>query len=944
MVETVSTLSTARRLEVRVGISSGVVVAGDLIGEGSAAEFALVGEAPNLAARLQALAGANQILISAATQRLLGRIFETADLGKHDVRGFDQPVHVWRIVGRGTAATRFEALQAAHLTPLFGREQELAFLRDKYSKAEHDQGQVILICGEPGIGKSRLVMELTQGLTQPCVLMSFQCSSYHTSSAWYPIIRYLERSAGITHDTPAEQKFQKLRAVVHDFLDDAELALLASLLSISSGTAAHLDLTPQQQKNRTFAALLKLFQAQTRRSPAILVFEDVHWIDPTSFELLERLRDQVQSWRMCVIVLFRPELSLPWMEAPQVVALTINRLDRDQVAAMAKLLSANAELPSAITDQIVNKSDGVPLFVEEMTKAVLDYQRSSEAQLLSDFRSRITVPDTLHESLMARLDQVAPMKAVAQIAAVIGREFSFDLVQAVAHLTKEEVRIALDRLLAAGLLFRSGRPSDQIYAFKHALVQDEAYASLLREERRELHLRAAEVLCGDLIDIGNASPEVVAYHYTRAGQLEAAIDYWIKAGRRASERFVFAEASTHFQMALKLLADLPPGSRLEGSELQLQYALGNALTAVKGFSAPESGAAFKRALELCQKSPGSPETNMVIHGIIGFQATRGEFEETRKLGEELIARAGPDGDVMQRLVGHRALGMSQFLIGQLKDARRQLETTLELFDAHGGPSALASPQDARATAQAFLALTSILLGDIKGGFAQANSSVARAEQLRHPHSIAYVLTFLAGAHVLCREPERAQAILDRSIGLSIEYGFPLWAGGGQMLRGWARAKLGEIEQGLTDLRLSVEALAATGALIWVQFARYLLAQTLADIKERGAASKLVDETLSAIPRNSGRWYEAELYRLKGSLLVGDAPVSAIESWYEKAIATAASQGARLWELRATNALAMLWCSCGRTQDGIRRLTPLCNSFVCETAVPDLREAKELLSG
>jgi predicted ATPase len=351
-------------------------------------------------------------------------MFETADLGKHDVRGFDQPVHVWRIVGRGTAATRFEALQTAHLTPLFGREQELAFLRDKYSKAERGQGQVILICGEPGIGKSRLVMELTQGLTQPYVLMYFQCSSYHTSSAWYPIIRYLERSAGITHDTPAEQKFQKLRAVVHDFLDDTDLALLASLLSIPSGTAAHLDLTPQQQKNRTFTALLKLLQTQTRRNPAILVFEDVHWIDPTSFELLERLRDQVQNRRMCVIILFRPELILPWMEAPQVVALTINRLDRDQVAAMAKLLSANAELPSAITDQIVIKSDGVPLFVEEMTKAVLDYQRSSEAQLLSDFRSRITVPDTLHESLMARLDQVAPMKVVAQIAAVIGREFS----------------------------------------------------------------------------------------------------------------------------------------------------------------------------------------------------------------------------------------------------------------------------------------------------------------------------------------------------------------------------------------------------------------------------------------------------------------------------------------------------------------------------------------
>src|SRR5262245_4565583 len=560
ILESVSALDGVQRLEVRIGIASGVVVAGDLIGDGSAAEFALVGEAPNLAARLQALAGPNQILVSAATRKLLGRIFELADLGEHNVRGLEQSTRVWRVLGHGAAATRFEALQAAHLTPLIGREPELALLRDKCAKAEAGHGQLILISGEAGIGKSRLVMELTQRLVHPYALISLQCSSYHTSSAWHPIIRYLERAAGITHDAAPDAKLQKLQTVVRELIGEADelIPLFAALLSIpAEGRSAPLDLTPQQQKSRTFAALLDLFKAQSRKQPVLLIFEDVHWIDPTSLELLERLRDCVQSWPMCVIVLSRPELTLPWTEHPQVTALTINRLDREQVAAMAKLLSTDSDLPGAITDQIVTKSDGVPLFVEEMTKAVLDYQKTSEAQLLSDFRSRITVPDTLHESLMARLDQVAPMKAVAQIAAVIGREFSLELVQAVAQLSKDDIRSALDRLLASGLLFRSGRPADQTYTFKHALVQDEAYASLLRDDRRRLHLRTAAALCGGLAEIGDAAPELVAHHYTQAGDVKAAIDYWIKAGRRASERYAFSEASTHFQMALKIVAGLP---------------------------------------------------------------------------------------------------------------------------------------------------------------------------------------------------------------------------------------------------------------------------------------------------------------------------------------------------------------------------------------------------
>jgi predicted ATPase len=551
------------------------------------------------------------------------------------------------------------------------------------------------------------------------------------------------------------------------------------------------------------------------------------------------------------------------------------------------------------------------------------------------------VPDTLHESLMARLDQVAPMKAVAQIAAVIGREFSLDLLQSVADLSEDELRSALDRLLAMGLLFRSEYPGDRVFTFKHALVQEEAYASLLREERRKIHLKTANVLCADLREGGNASPEIIAHHYTHAGEVRSAIDYWMKAGRRAAERFLFAEASTHFQMALKLLSGLPSNSERDGLELELQYSLGNTLIAEKGFSAPDTGLAFNRALELCQKFEGSPQTTMVIHGIVGFQATKGEFEECRRLGETLVQQARLDGDPTQKLIGHRALGMAQFLIGELQDARLQLEKSLDLFDARPPAAAFMFPQDIRSTAQAFLGLTCVVMGRLNEGFGHAQAAVTRATQLRHPHSLCYVLTFLAGTHVICRQPERVLPIVDRSIALSVEYGFPLWSAGGKMLRGWARAESGDLEQGIAEIRQGIADLEITGALIWVQFGRYLLAQALANAGHRSDALDVVEEALSTIPHNTKRWYQAELYRLRGDLSV-DAPPSVVEAYYEEAIATASSQGARLWELRAANALSMFQHSRTATVDMRSRLTPLCESFAGEDVGADLRIARGLL--
>jgi class 3 adenylate cyclase/predicted ATPase len=946
---TVSALGTspATRLEVRIGIATGLVVVGDLIGEGPAQEFALVGEAPNLAARLQQLAGPNQILIAPQTRALLGRLFELADLGDHRIHGFDRQIHVWRVLRPSSVTTRFEGRQSAQLTPLVGRHQELALLDRGSRKAIRGKGQLVMISGDPGIGKSRLMTALRERLSGKMYCPpSVQCSSYHTSSAWYPIVRYLEQAADISFDIKPAIQLDKLVALVDRDLPkqaDSIVPLLAALLSIPTGDRyVPQELTPQQQKNRTFAALLSLLKSLTDRQPVLLVFEDVHWMDPTSLELLAQIRDQVQSWPMLVVLLFRPDFELAWKHQPHISSLKLNRLDVAQATAMVASIAEAGMLSRDVVEQIVAKTDGVPLFVEEMTKAVLESRPAIEDQTEGYAQPAFGVPATLHESLMARLDQLASMKTVAQIAAVIGREFSLDLLAEIASLSVSDLRSAINRLLASGLLFQSGPALNRTYMFKHALVQDEAYASLLRDKRRELHVKIADLLCKRFSD--EAAPELVAHHYTQASALEPAIAYWLKAGRQASRRSAFVEATRHFQIALRLLAELPATSQRDELELQLQHSLGSAFIAVKGFGAEETSQAFKRALDLSDKLESSPLTFAVLNGMIGVHLMRAEFEQSRQRAEDLLARARRQDDSTPRLMGHRAFGMSLFVIGELAPACDELRNAMELYDAaRHAPLTTLFSQDFKATAQAYLSLATVLLGDIKGGLAHGCAALAHAERLRHPHSICYVLPFLAGSYLVAGMPQTAYPIAGRTIALSVEHGFPLWSAGGLMLRGWARLDLGDVEQALGEIRDSVDALEATGTLIWVQFARLLLAQALARVGKVDPATEQVDRILAEIGTTSGRWYEAEVHRIRGELLLSRDEPAAAEACFERAIAVAARQGARVWELRATNALSSLWRTQGRIAELKTLLAPLYSRFDGEVASADLQRAKALLT-
>ncbi len=550
----------------RVGIATGLVVVGDLIGSGASQEQAIVGETPNLAARLQGIAEPNSVVIAESTRKLVGNLFELEDLVAKTLKGVEGPVRAWAAQRPSSVESRFEALHASGVTELVGREEELELLLRRWSKAKSGQGQVVLLSGEPGIGKSRLTAALLEQVAgEPHTRLRNFCSPQHTDSALYPTIGQIERAAGFRQDDTSEAKLDKLdRLLAQSSTSPHDAALLVEMLSLpSDGRYPGLELTPQQRRQKTLEALVVQVAARARQNPVLMIFEDAHWADPTSLELFGRIVDKIPSLCALLIVTYRPEFDPPWIGRPDVTALTLNRLGEREVVAMIDRVSGNKALPESIRQNIMERTDGIPLFVEEMTKAVLEaaVEAGAERSIAAIPPSAIAVPASLHASLMARLDRLGPAKEMAQIGAAIGREFSHTLLAAVARKPEPEVASALDRIIAAGLLFRQGVPPQASYLFKHALVQDAAYGTLLREPRRSLHARIAETLESQFVEVAENRPELLARHCTEAGLIEKAVALWGKAGQRSLERSALVEAVEQLTRALASDRDLACESR-----------------------------------------------------------------------------------------------------------------------------------------------------------------------------------------------------------------------------------------------------------------------------------------------------------------------------------------------------------------------------------------------
>ena len=760
LVAAVSGLKTYAPLQTRVGIATGLVVIGDLIGSGASQEQAIVGEAPNLAARLQGVAEPNNVVIAESTRRLVGNLFELEDLGAHDLKGISGPVRAWVAVRPSSAESRFEAFHASGLTELVGREEELELLLRRWSKAKSGEGQVVLLSGEPGIGKSRLTAALLERLgMEPHTRLRYFCSPQYTDSALYPIISQMQRAAGFTHDDTTEAKLNKLDGLLsQSFTSRPDGALFADMLSLpNDGRYPTLDLTPEQRRQKTLEALTARLEALSRSNPTLMIFEDVHWIDPTSFETLSRTVDRIKTLNVLLIVTYRPEFEPPWAGRPYVTTVSLNRLGEPEIDALISRVIGNKLLPASVRQDIVERTDGIPLFVEEMTKAVLETASEGDAQQIAAAfpSSALAVPASLHASLMARLDRLGSAKEVAQIGAAIGREFSHALFAAVVRKPEAELGSALDRLMAAGLLFRQGVPPHATYLFKHALVQDAAYGTLLREPRRALHARIAETIEGQFAEIAESQPELLARHCTEAGLIEKAASLWGKAGHRSLERSALVEAAEQLARALTQIEALPGTPALRREQMKLQVALIMPLMHVKGPNASETKVAVERARLLVEQAEalGEPPDDPLIlfSALYAFwNAVPFNGDVCRGLAAQFLALAAKQQTTAPRVIGHRIMGTTLFHTGEFVEAKAHFDKVLALYNAaEHRPLAARFWIDSQITILCYRSLVAWVLGYPAAAISDSDQAVSDARDIGQAGSLMYALTFSSLTHTLC---------------------------------------------------------------------------------------------------------------------------------------------------------------------------------------------------
>ena len=950
VIETVGRLDVkSLMLQARVGIATGLVVVGDLIGEGSAQEQSVVGETPNLAARLQALAVPDTVVIAANTRRLVGDLFEYRDLGAVEVKGLAARIPAWQVLRRSTVASRFEALRGSTLTRLVGRDEEIDLLMWRWQRAKAGDGQVVLISGESGLGKSRLTAELATRLHAELHLRQrFFCSPYRQDSALYPFIEQIGRAAGLTPSDRPAVRLEKLEALLaHGSISDEDVALLADLLSLP-GLERHAlpNLSPQRKKERTLEALVRRLKSLANRRPVVVIFEDAHWIDPTSRELLDLTIERVRNLPVLLIITFRPEFQPPWIGEPHVTMLVLNRLDRRYRAALVTQIAGGKALPDDVIAQIVERTDGEPLFIEELTKSVLEsglLRAEGGHYVLDGPLPPLAIPTSLHASLMARLDRLAPVRHVAQIGAAFGRWFRYTSLRAASGLPDDELQAALARLVASELVIQSGAVPDAVYTFKHALVQEAAYSSLLRDNRRQLHGRIAEALEAHFPELMDGQPELFARHYAEAGRVERSVFYWSKAARRSDSRSAMAEAAAQYQKGLDQLALLPDSLERRRQELEFCSSLGTVLQSVKGYAAPETGQTLGRARELWEQLGYPSEFLQVSYAQSLYHAIRGELNLAHRLDEDFLRLSRQRNDPAGLVLAHQSCGRNLMYAGRLVVARSHLEEALARCGLESQQSLIRQagvhPQVA---SQAFLAIVLFCLGYPAQALARSTTAIAEARRLGHPPSLAVSLTNGARLLSFTGNDPALEDWAGELATMAAEQGFLLWRATGTIYQGWVRINNGDTIEGISLLRRGSAAYSATGAQAWVPYQIDLLARACEIAGQIEEAAALLDDALQIVKRTGERWLEPELYRRKGQLLLRQGNFAAADELYCTALSTAREQEAKLWELRAAVSLANLWRGQGRRTDAGELLAPVYGWLTEGFDTPDLEEASAAL--
>jgi class 3 adenylate cyclase/tetratricopeptide (TPR) repeat protein len=937
-------------LQARVGVATGVVVVGDLLVAGEAQERAVVGETPNLAARLQALADPGQVVIAATTRRLLGGQFEYRDLGSKMLKGLSDPIRAWQVLGAGPAEGRFEAQHETKLAPLVGREEEIELLLRRWRQAVRGQGRVVLITGEPGIGKSRLTAALQERIEESCTRLRYFCSPHHVNSAFFPISSQLERAAGFTRDDFPSTRLTKLEALAAESgLDTEEIAVLAELLSIPGGERLKIgSITAQERKDKTLAALLAQLERLAVQRPLLVVFEDVHWIDPTSLEFLTLAIEQAARMRLLLLVIARPEFIPPWPEYAHVTTLTLTRLSRHDAAAVVERITNSKELPHEVMSQILRRTDGVPLFVEELTKSVLEsglLREDANRYVLDGPLSPLAIPDTLHASLLARLDRLAPVREVAQIGAAVGREFSYELLGAISGLPFEKLQEALSQLVRSELLFPRGEPPHAVYTFKHALVRDAAYGSLLRNQRQQLHARIASILETLFVDLVASEPELVAHHYTEAGLAERATRYWEDAGVLAAKRSANKEAIAHFEKGLELLEHLPDRANHVDQELRLLLALGPVLMTTRTSAAPEIERVYIRARKLAQGSGKLGDLFPTVWGswLVAFMA--GEVSTANRLLDELFSLAHDQECQELILQAHHAAWPTLMTTGDLAGALQHINSGTAMYqrEIHGQHAHLYGGHDPAVCAHALGALLHAAVGRPDEAIRRVEQAQTMARAMGHPPTLSQALWCAAELHYIRREPREIESYVAAVLPVLSEYGSAVNTANAIMLRGWALTVQGYTETGIADIREGMDAWRRTGSKYHVPYRLSRAADAYRMAGNVDEALRLIADAIAVSNRTEDRWFEADLYRIQGEALsLVRKKADDAESSFRRALATARRQGARVLELRAALGLGRLLG--GRSQRLAARdlLYPIYIWFTEGLETSDLKDAKAML--
>jgi len=953
LVEAVGALDA--QLAVRVGIHTGLVVVGEM-GGGRSRETLAMGETTNLAARLQALAEPGAVVFSAATLRLVQGLFVAEDLGTLALKGIESPLRAYRAVRPSGVRSRLDLAAAAGLTPLVGREQEIGLLLDRWEQVREGAGQAVLIAGEAGIGKSRLVEAFRGRLAEsPHTWLECRCSPYTQDSALLPILDLLAQALSALAPETArgakaslEQLEQALAWVGFPLADT--VPLMASFLSLPPSDRYPLaNLSPEGRRRKTLAILAEWLLRLGRQQPVVLLFEDLHWVDPSTQELLGTILEQVPMASVLALYTYRPDFQVPWPPKSHVTPVLLPRLTRVQGRQMVEGAARGRRLPETWAREIVRRTDGVPLFVEELTHTLLEsavLEQEADEAALEEALDRLAIPATLQDSLAARLDALGPVKEVAQLAACLGREFSFELLLAVSPLKDDELAEILAKAVAAELFYQRGTPPEALFVFKHALIQEAAYQSLLKSTRQRHHRRIAETLEQRFPEVVETRPELVAHHYTEGGAVDPAVTWWHRAGQRAIERSAHKEAVRHLGKGLDLLLTLPATVERSGRELGLQMLLGLGCAASEGYGAPGAGRAFARAGQICRELGENEALFPIVLGQYLFHMVRADAVAMRELAERVMALARRSNDPALRVEAHLALGLTAYWAGEWQASREHLERLLSLHDPERDRRhAVLYGQAPGVYAHALLSVVLWYLGQVDEAKEHARRGLDLAEEIAHPFTLAGALSgFIAVQHDNRGEFEQCLALAEHARSVSVEQQFILWVAVSELMAGRARAARSATVEALDAIRQGLAAFRETGGLVARSYHLAVLAEACLWAGQTPDGLAAIDAALEHVEKHREHFFEPDIHRLRGELLRKDGADPAVaEACFQRALEISRAQHAKSLELRAAMSLARLWRDQGRRSEAHALLAPIYEWFTEGFDTKDLRDAKALLA-